>query len=105
MHNFSAVYHLSKASDNLSKALVAQRDEYNKLQKFYDKATAQEKLGMSETTEVEKLSMVIVNLMQEIKKTDEQEYASETFVWFLVDQAAFKAQRIHDIINNIKQTA
>jgi len=71
MNNFLAIYHLSETQKRLQEVLIAH--EAQQTDDTFHKA--------------KKVSMVIANLIQAISQTDESAYASETYVWFLIDSA------------------
>lgn len=70
MNNFLAIYHLSETQKRLQEVLIA-----NEAQQTDDAHKAK------------RMSMVIASLIQAISQTDESAYASETYVWFLIDSA------------------
>ena len=71
MNNFSAIYHLSETQKRLQEVLIAY--EVQETNDTFHKA--------------KRMSKAIENLIQAISNTDEQAYASETYVWLLIDTA------------------
>lgn len=71
MNNFLAIYHLSETQKRLQEVLIAY--EAQQTDDTFHKAKS--------------MSMAIENLIQSISKTDEKAYASETYVWLLIDTA------------------
>jgi len=106
MDNFSAVYHLSKASDKLHKAVMAQLKTYNKLKKGYDKETAKKALQIDKWNEVEYWQGTINQLIRDINRADaadEQGYVSKERVDTLIYEAEKNADRTEKLIAKIKE--
>ena len=106
MDNFSSVYHLSKASDKLHKAVMAQLKTYNKLKKGYDKETAEKALQIDKWNEVEYWQGTINQLIRDINKADaadQQDHVSKERVDTLIYEAEKNADRTHKLITKIKE--